>query len=38
VAQGITPGGMTSADLAAFQKAEIEKWARVIKEGNIKLD
>jgi tripartite-type tricarboxylate transporter receptor subunit TctC len=38
MAQGITPGGMTPAELGAFQKAEIEKWARVIKEGNIKLE
>jgi tripartite-type tricarboxylate transporter receptor subunit TctC len=38
VAQGITPGGMTPAELSAFQKAEAEKWARVIKEGNIKLE
>jgi len=38
VAQGITPGGMTPAELGAFQKAEVEKWARVIKEGNIKLE
>jgi tripartite-type tricarboxylate transporter receptor subunit TctC len=38
LAQGITPGGMTPAELSAFQKAEVEKWARVIKEGNIKLE
>jgi tripartite-type tricarboxylate transporter receptor subunit TctC len=38
VAQGIEPGGMTPAELAAFQKSEIEKWARVIKAGNIKAD
>ncbi|RYF18074.1 MAG: tripartite tricarboxylate transporter substrate binding protein [Comamonadaceae bacterium] len=38
VAQGIEPGGMTPAELAAFQKAEVEKWARVIKAGNIKVD
>jgi tripartite-type tricarboxylate transporter receptor subunit TctC len=38
IAQGITPGGMTPAELSAFQKAEVEKWARVIKEGNIKLE
>jgi len=29
---------MTPAELSAFQKAEVEKWARVIKEGNIKLE
>jgi tripartite-type tricarboxylate transporter receptor subunit TctC len=38
VAQGIDPGGMSPAELAAFQKAEIEKWGRVIKAGNIKVD
>jgi tripartite-type tricarboxylate transporter receptor subunit TctC len=38
VAQGIDPSGMTPAELGAFQKAEIDKWARVIKAGNIKLD
>lgn len=38
VAQGIEPGGMSPAELAAFQKAEIDKWARVIKAGNIKVD
>jgi tripartite-type tricarboxylate transporter receptor subunit TctC len=26
VAQGIEPGGMTPAELAAFQKSEVEKW------------
>jgi tripartite-type tricarboxylate transporter receptor subunit TctC len=38
VSQGIEPGGMTPAELATFQKAEVEKWARVVKAGNIKLD
>ncbi|MBT2324298.1 tripartite tricarboxylate transporter substrate binding protein [Variovorax paradoxus] len=38
IAQGIDPGGMTPAELAAFQKAEIDKWARVIKTANIKVD
>ncbi len=38
VAQGIEPGGMSPAELGAFQKQEIEKWARVIKAGNIKID
>jgi len=38
VAQGIEPGGMTPAELGAFQKSEVEKWARVIKAGNIKVD
>jgi len=38
VAQGIEPGGMTPAELAAFQKSEVDKWARVIKAGNIRID
>jgi tripartite-type tricarboxylate transporter receptor subunit TctC len=38
VAQGIDPGGMTPAELGAFQKAEVEKWAKVIKAGNIKVE
>jgi hypothetical protein len=29
---------MTPAELSAFQKSEVEKWARVIKAGNIKMD
>ena len=28
----------TVAELAAFQKSEVEKWARVVKAGNIKVD
>jgi tripartite-type tricarboxylate transporter receptor subunit TctC len=35
---GLDPSGMTPAELAAFQKAEIEKWAKVIKAANIKID
>jgi tripartite-type tricarboxylate transporter receptor subunit TctC len=38
VAQGIEPSGMTPAELAAFQKAEVQKWAKVIKAGNIRVD
>jgi len=38
VAQGIEPGGMTPAELGAFQKSEIDKWARVIKAGNIRME
>jgi tripartite-type tricarboxylate transporter receptor subunit TctC len=38
VAQGIEPGGMTPAELGAFQKSELDKWARVIKAGNIKVE
>jgi hypothetical protein len=29
---------MTPAELGAFQKAEVAKWAQVIKAANIKLD
>jgi tripartite-type tricarboxylate transporter receptor subunit TctC len=35
---GLDPSGMTPAELAAFQKAEIDKWAKVIKAANIKID
>ncbi|MEO8020414.1 tripartite tricarboxylate transporter substrate binding protein [Polaromonas sp.] len=38
VAQGIEPSGMSPAELSAFQKSEIDKWARVIKAGNIKIE
>jgi tripartite-type tricarboxylate transporter receptor subunit TctC len=38
VAQGIEPSGMSPAEFSAFQKAEIDKWAKVIKAGNIKAD
>ena len=33
---GALPGGGTSAELDAFTRAEIRKWAKVIKDGNIK--
>jgi tripartite-type tricarboxylate transporter receptor subunit TctC len=37
--QGIEPGGgMSPAELAAFQKSEVEKWARVVKAADIRLD
>jgi tripartite-type tricarboxylate transporter receptor subunit TctC len=35
---GLDPSGMTPAELAAFQKTEIDKWAKVIKAANIKID
>jgi tripartite-type tricarboxylate transporter receptor subunit TctC len=38
LAQGITPGGMSPEQLAAFQKDEVQKWATVVKAANIKLD
>ncbi|MDB5940931.1 MAG: LacI family transcriptional regulator [Ramlibacter sp.] len=33
---GALPGGGTSAELDAFTRSEIRKWAKVIKDGNIK--
>jgi tripartite-type tricarboxylate transporter receptor subunit TctC len=35
---GLDPGGNTPDEFAAFQKAEIAKWAKVVKDGNIKAD
>jgi tripartite-type tricarboxylate transporter receptor subunit TctC len=35
---GAIPGGGTAAELDAFTKSEIQKWAKVIKDGNIKPD
>jgi len=35
---GLDPSGMTPAELSAFQKTEIDKWAKVIKAANIKID
>jgi len=35
---GLDPSGITPAELAAFQKAEIDKWAKVVKAANIKID
>ena len=37
-AQGARPVGSTPAELAAFLKAESDKWARVIKDANIKAE
>ena len=37
-AQGADPGGQTPAEFAKFQRAEIEKWAKVVKEAGVKLD
>jgi len=36
IAQGTDPVGSTPAEFAAFRKAEEGKWARVIKEANIR--
>ncbi len=33
---GALPGGVSSADLATFTRSEIRKWAKVIKDGNIR--
>jgi tripartite-type tricarboxylate transporter receptor subunit TctC len=35
---GMDAGTMTAAQLGDFQKAEIAKWAQVVKSANIKLD
>ena len=36
-AQGLIPVGSSSADFAAFQHAEIEKFGKMIKDANIKI-
>jgi tripartite-type tricarboxylate transporter receptor subunit TctC len=38
VAQGAEPGGNTPDQFAAFVKAESEKWARVVKFSNARVD
>ena len=35
---GMEPTDMNVSQIAAFQKAEVEKWAQVIKAANIKVD
>ncbi|GKS84671.1 tripartite tricarboxylate transporter substrate binding protein [Acidovorax sp. SUPP1855] len=35
---GMEPADMTTAQIATFQKAEVAKWAQVIKAANIKVD
>jgi tripartite-type tricarboxylate transporter receptor subunit TctC len=35
---GMEASGMTPTEFGTFQKAEIEKWARVIKAANVKID
>ncbi|AMM25749.1 Bug family tripartite tricarboxylate transporter substrate binding protein [Variovorax sp. PAMC 28711] len=35
---GMEPADMTTAQIAAFQKVEVEKWAAVIKAANIKAE
>jgi tripartite-type tricarboxylate transporter receptor subunit TctC len=34
--QGVSPGGGSPQDLTAFTEAEIRKWGKVIRDGNIK--
>jgi tripartite-type tricarboxylate transporter receptor subunit TctC len=35
---GLKPTGNTPEQFAAFQQAEIAKWAKVVKKANIKAD
>jgi tripartite-type tricarboxylate transporter receptor subunit TctC len=35
---GMEPADMTTTQIAAFQKSEVEKWAQVIKAANIKAE
>jgi tripartite-type tricarboxylate transporter receptor subunit TctC len=35
---GMEPVGSTSPELTAFLKAEVAKWAKVIKDANVKID
>ncbi len=35
---GLQPSSMTVEQFSAFQKAEVEKWAQVIKAANVKLE
>jgi tripartite-type tricarboxylate transporter receptor subunit TctC len=35
---GMQPTPLTTGEVTAFQKAEVEKWAQVIKAANVKLD
>jgi len=36
--QGATVGGQSAKDFGVFISAEIAKWAKVVKDGNIKID
>lgn len=36
LSQGANPIGSTRAELAAFMQAETDKWAKVVKDSNIK--
>jgi tripartite-type tricarboxylate transporter receptor subunit TctC len=35
---GMQPTPLTTEQVTAFQKAEVEKWAQVIKAANVKID
>jgi tripartite-type tricarboxylate transporter receptor subunit TctC len=35
---GLEPAGNSSEEFAAFQKAEIAKWAKVVREGGVRID
>jgi tripartite-type tricarboxylate transporter receptor subunit TctC len=35
---GMEPADLTTTQIAAFQKAEVDKWAQVIKAANIKVE
>ncbi len=35
---GMLPARLTAEQFAAFQKAEVEKWARVVKAANLRLE
>jgi tripartite-type tricarboxylate transporter receptor subunit TctC len=37
-ALGLEPAGNSSEEFAAFQKAEIAKWAKVVREGGVRID
>ncbi len=37
-AQGVDPSGSTPEELAAYQDAEIVKWARLVKQANMKME
>ncbi|HUQ28213.1 MAG TPA: tripartite tricarboxylate transporter substrate binding protein [Usitatibacter sp.] len=36
--QGATAGGQTPAEFARFQHSEIERWGKVVRDANIKID